>query len=126
VSSPTPVFELVESRIARLLPQAVRTTYAGAGHVPHVTHVTHPEEYVAGLVAFVESEEAPSRSISRHRWPVTVPRSAAESRRLRTFGPSRGHRHDRVASATAIHDLGSGATPVSPRATSGAPVSSTL
>lgn len=53
-----PVFQPVEDRIARLLLQAKRTTYAGAGHIPHVTH---PEEYIAEVVAFIESMEASQR-----------------------------------------------------------------
>ena len=48
------IFQPVERRIASLLPQAKRTTYAGAGHIPHVTH---PEEYIAGVVGFIESNE---------------------------------------------------------------------
>jgi pimeloyl-ACP methyl ester carboxylesterase len=47
-----PIFQPVERRLARLLPQAERTTYAGAGHIPHVTH---PDAYVAEVVAFMES-----------------------------------------------------------------------
>lgn len=53
-----PIFEPVERRLADLLPQAERVTYAGAGHIPHVTH---PEAYVAELVAFVNSSEASQR-----------------------------------------------------------------
>lgn len=53
-----PMFRHVERRLAKLLPQATRTTYAGAGHIPHVTH---PEEYVAALVGFIESHEADRR-----------------------------------------------------------------
>lgn len=53
-----PMFQPIERRLARLLPQAERTTYAGAGHVPHVTH---PEEYVARLVGFIGSNEAKRR-----------------------------------------------------------------
>ena len=48
------IFQPVERRIASLLPQAKRTTYAGAGHIPHVTH---HEEYIAGVVGFIESNE---------------------------------------------------------------------
>lgn len=51
--SPT-IFRPIEERVARLLPQSRRTTYAGAGHIPHVTH---PEEYVAEVVGFIESSE---------------------------------------------------------------------
>lgn len=53
-----PIFQPVERRIAPLLPQAKRTTYAGAGHIPHVTH---PEEYLAEVVGFIESREANRR-----------------------------------------------------------------
>jgi pimeloyl-ACP methyl ester carboxylesterase len=53
-----PVFQPIERRLAQLLPQAKRTTYAGAGHIPHVTH---REEYVAQLVKFIESNEANRR-----------------------------------------------------------------
>ena len=50
-----PMFQAIERRLSQLLPRARRTTYAGAGHIPHVTH---PEEYVAQLVGFIESNEA--------------------------------------------------------------------
>lgn len=53
-----PMFQAIERRLAQLLPRAKRTTYAGAGHIPHVTH---PEEYVAELVGFIESNEASRR-----------------------------------------------------------------
>lgn len=53
-----PMFQAIERRLAQLLPRARRTTYAGAGHIPHVTH---PEEYVAELVGFIESNEASRR-----------------------------------------------------------------
>ena len=53
-----PMFRPIEHRLARLLPQAKRTTYAGAGHIPHVTH---PKEYVAELVRFIESNEVTRR-----------------------------------------------------------------
>jgi pimeloyl-ACP methyl ester carboxylesterase len=53
-----PIFAPVERRLAELLPQAERVTYAGAGHIPHVTH---PEAYVAALVAFEQSREASQR-----------------------------------------------------------------
>lgn len=45
-----PIFGPVLDRLGELLPQVVRRTYDGAGHIPHVTH---PEQYVAGLVDFV-------------------------------------------------------------------------
>jgi pimeloyl-ACP methyl ester carboxylesterase len=53
-----PIFRPVADRVAHLLPQAVRSTYAGAGHIPHVTH---PEEYVGAVVAFVQSVEGNRR-----------------------------------------------------------------
>jgi pimeloyl-ACP methyl ester carboxylesterase len=53
-----PVFQPIERQLAQLLPQAKRTTYAGAGHIPHVTH---PAEYVAQVVGFIESFEANRR-----------------------------------------------------------------
>lgn len=49
-----PIFQSVERRLAELLPQAERVTYAGAGHIPHVTH---PEAFVAEPFAFVQSRE---------------------------------------------------------------------
>jgi pimeloyl-ACP methyl ester carboxylesterase len=49
-----PIFQPVVQRLGELLPRAVRVTYAGAGHIPHVTH---PEEYLAELIAFVQSRE---------------------------------------------------------------------
>lgn len=53
-----PIFQPVERRIAQLLPAAKRTTYAGAGHIPHVTH---PHEYLAEVVGFIESNEEARR-----------------------------------------------------------------
>lgn len=47
-----PLFGQVIDRLAELLPHAVRRTYAGAGHIPHVTH---PEQYLAGLFAFIHA-----------------------------------------------------------------------
>ena len=45
-----PFFPLVVDRIAAVMPQATRRTYAGAGHVPHLSH---PEEYVRVVTEFV-------------------------------------------------------------------------
>ncbi|MFI5665977.1 alpha/beta fold hydrolase [Streptomyces sp. NPDC051704] len=42
-------FATVLDRLAGVLPQAHRTTFQGAGHMPHVTH---PQEYVAALTRF--------------------------------------------------------------------------
>lgn len=53
-----PVFKPIGRRIAQLLPQTTQMTYAQAGHIPHVTH---SDEYVAALVAFIESKGAVSR-----------------------------------------------------------------
>ncbi|HZO68176.1 MAG TPA: alpha/beta hydrolase [Kribbellaceae bacterium] len=44
-----PIFLPVVHYLARLLPQAHRIEYAGAGHIPHVTH---PEEFVATVLDF--------------------------------------------------------------------------
>jgi len=53
-----PIFQPVERRLAELLPQAERVTYAGAGHIPHVTH---PAEYLSEVVGFITSREASQR-----------------------------------------------------------------
>jgi pimeloyl-ACP methyl ester carboxylesterase len=52
------MFRPIAHRLARLLPRAKRSTYAGAGHIPHVTH---PKEYVVELVRFIESNELTRR-----------------------------------------------------------------
>lgn len=44
------IFQPVLRHLARLLPQAHRVEYAGAGHIPHVTH---PEEFVSTVRGFV-------------------------------------------------------------------------
>jgi pimeloyl-ACP methyl ester carboxylesterase len=44
------IFQPVLAHLARLLPQADRIEYAGAGHLPHVTH---PAEYVSTVLRFV-------------------------------------------------------------------------
>ena len=44
-----PFFSLVVGEIARVLPQAITKTFAGAGHVPHLSH---PAEYVAAVTSF--------------------------------------------------------------------------
>ena len=49
-----PIYEPVERRLTRLLPQARQKTYPGAGHIPHVTH---PEEYLAEVIAFIDPPE---------------------------------------------------------------------
>ncbi|MFD5507244.1 alpha/beta fold hydrolase [Streptomyces sp. NPDC127051] len=43
-------FAAVLDRLAETLPQARRTTFDGAGHMPHVTH---PQDYVAALTRFI-------------------------------------------------------------------------
>lgn len=53
-----PIFQPVERRLAQLLPQAKRTTYAAAGHIPHVTH---PNEYLTEVVGFIESNDQARR-----------------------------------------------------------------
>lgn len=45
-----PIFQPVLRHLARLLPQAHRLQYAGAGHIPHATH---PEEFVSTVLGFV-------------------------------------------------------------------------
>lgn len=45
-----PIFQPVPRHLARLLPQAHRLQYAGAGHIPHATH---PEEFVSTVLGFV-------------------------------------------------------------------------
>jgi pimeloyl-ACP methyl ester carboxylesterase len=45
-----PFFPFVVDRIAAVMPQATRRTFAGAGHVPHLSH---PEEYVRVVTEFV-------------------------------------------------------------------------
>ena len=50
-------------------------TYAGAGHIPHVTH---PEEYVAELVAFIQSKEVSTAMTSP---PVRSPSGSRSARR---------------------------------------------
>ncbi len=42
----------VVDKLAAVLPNVTRKTFAGAGHMPHVTH---PQEYVQAVVEFVES-----------------------------------------------------------------------
>lgn len=46
-----PIYEPVTEWLGRLLPQATRLTYEGAGHLPHVTH---PDRFVSEVAAFVE------------------------------------------------------------------------
>jgi pimeloyl-ACP methyl ester carboxylesterase len=41
----------VLEKLSLVLPNAMRKTFAGAGHVPHLTH---PQEYAEAIVGFVE------------------------------------------------------------------------
>jgi pimeloyl-ACP methyl ester carboxylesterase len=43
---------MVLDKLAGVLPNATRKTFAGAGHGPHFTH---PKEYVAGIMEFIDS-----------------------------------------------------------------------
>ena len=45
-----PFFTTVLEKLAVVLPNATRKTFAGAGHIPHVTH---PQEYVAAITEFI-------------------------------------------------------------------------
>jgi pimeloyl-ACP methyl ester carboxylesterase len=47
-----PWFRSIISKLAETLGQAERTTYSGAGHVPHQTH---PHDYVATVARFIGS-----------------------------------------------------------------------
>ncbi|MFI6003311.1 alpha/beta fold hydrolase [Streptomyces sp. NPDC051366] len=42
-------FSAVSDRLATAMPQARRTTFEGAGHIPHMTH---PQEYATALTRF--------------------------------------------------------------------------
>jgi pimeloyl-ACP methyl ester carboxylesterase len=53
-----PAFQPVIQHLARLLPQAQRIDYAGAGHLPHVTH---PEEFVTTVVGFIAGTSLQAR-----------------------------------------------------------------
>lgn len=53
------IYQRVIQHLARLLPQAHRIEYAGAGHIPHVTH---PEEYVSTVLRFVSDHGPGARS----------------------------------------------------------------
>ena len=44
------IYRPVLQHLVRLLPQAQRIEYAGAGHIPHVTH---PEEYISTVLRFL-------------------------------------------------------------------------
>jgi len=51
-SETPPFFTMVLDKLAAVLPNATRKTFAGAGHIPHVTH---PEEYVAAITEFIDT-----------------------------------------------------------------------
>jgi pimeloyl-ACP methyl ester carboxylesterase len=53
-----PIFRPVLDRLGRLLPQASRTTFTDAGHIPHVTH---PYDYVARVTAFARAADRSRR-----------------------------------------------------------------
>jgi pimeloyl-ACP methyl ester carboxylesterase len=50
-----PFFTMVLDKLAAVLPNATRKTFAGAGHIPHVTH---PQEYVAAITEFIDGAES--------------------------------------------------------------------
>jgi pimeloyl-ACP methyl ester carboxylesterase len=45
----------VLDKLAAVLPNATRKTFAGAGHMPHITH---PQEYVEAIVGFIGEAKA--------------------------------------------------------------------
>jgi len=49
-SESPPIFAPVLDKLAAVLPNATRKTFAGAGHLPHLTH---PQEYVEAIVDFI-------------------------------------------------------------------------
>jgi pimeloyl-ACP methyl ester carboxylesterase len=51
-SESPPFFAPVLDKLAAVLPNATRKTFAGAGHLPHFTH---PQEYVALITEFVNA-----------------------------------------------------------------------
>ena len=50
-SETPPFFTMVDDKLAAVLPNATRKTFAGAGHIPHVTH---PQEYADAIVEFAK------------------------------------------------------------------------
>jgi pimeloyl-ACP methyl ester carboxylesterase len=50
-----PFFTMVLDKLASVLPNATRRTFAGAGHIPHVSH---PQEYVAAITEFISGASA--------------------------------------------------------------------
>jgi pimeloyl-ACP methyl ester carboxylesterase len=51
-SDSPPVFAPVLDKLQAMLPNATRTTFAGAGHIPHFTHA---QDYVAKITEFIDS-----------------------------------------------------------------------
>jgi pimeloyl-ACP methyl ester carboxylesterase len=51
-SETPPFFTMVLDKLAGVLPNVTRKTFAGAGHGPHFTH---PQEYVAAVTEFIDS-----------------------------------------------------------------------
>jgi pimeloyl-ACP methyl ester carboxylesterase len=45
-------FPIIVEKLAKVLPQAARRTFAGSGHVPHATH---PDAYVDAIRTFIAS-----------------------------------------------------------------------
>jgi pimeloyl-ACP methyl ester carboxylesterase len=54
-SETPPFFRPVLDKLARVLPNATRRTFEGAGHIPHFTH---PQEYAAAIMEFIDSASA--------------------------------------------------------------------
>ena len=47
-----PFFSVILDKLQRALKKSQRSTYEGAGHVPHLTH---PDDYVAKVTTFIQS-----------------------------------------------------------------------
>jgi pimeloyl-ACP methyl ester carboxylesterase len=52
-SESLPIFAPVLDKLAAILPNATRKTFAGTGHIPHLTH---PQEYIEAIVRFASTE----------------------------------------------------------------------
>ena len=50
-----PFFASVLNKLAAVLPNAERKTFAGAGHLPHLTQ---PQEYVAAITEFIDASSS--------------------------------------------------------------------
>jgi pimeloyl-ACP methyl ester carboxylesterase len=57
-SASPPFFAPVLDKLAGVLPNATRTTFEGAGHLPHVTH---PQEYAEAIVEFIDGSSGTRR-----------------------------------------------------------------